>query len=166
MFGGIVRDDDVFGDVVVRRQNVYAGLSVLRVAGVEGVNPFDVTLKSTVLSSEVDADPAQDNAQYRTGLTLRFRVKDEEKFGKVQSQGLALTPAFIHLLFSFRNDVAIEGPNEFDNVKIGTRVNMESFVEGRVLGPTFSASVGYDFQRFYKLDRDLHLFGLRIGMGF
>ncbi|MCP4041887.1 MAG: hypothetical protein GY731_08000 [Gammaproteobacteria bacterium] len=164
--GGIVRDENSYSEALVSEHEVYLGVSVRRLKLFEKLNTFDITLRPTVYKSEVDSDPSQDNAQYRTNLTLLYRIRDEQRIDKVPSGGLGVYPAYVHLEVPFRHDVAIDGPDDFENFRIGVMLKGEFFIAGRALGPAITASLGYEFQRFYKLDKDLHLFGLRVGMGF
>lgn len=164
LFGGFLFDRDSFGDVNIDKWDYFAGIS-LRGFGFD--DAFDLTVQPTLLTSSVDNDKNQDNAQYRTNVTFLYRILDEERVEGFRNRILNnLYPAFLHLSIPFRHDVAFEGPDSYENWTIGADLSTKLFISSENFGPTFLASTGYKFQHFYKIDKDLNQFEVRLTMGF
>ena len=162
LFGGVVYDKERFGNVDVKKNNFFVGASLKGFKLANNLNPFDFTVQPTVFTSEVEGDSSQDNSQYRTNLTLLYRFIDEEQESK-KLMGMDL--AFLHLTIPFKHDVAIDGLDDFENFRIGFELTGKFFVK-KFRGTTCLASLYYDFERFYELDKNLNLFGLKFGIGF
>ena len=60
---------------------------------------------------------------------------------------------------------ANEGPNNFENFKVGVELATKVFLNTESFGPTVLASAGYSYQRFYKLNKNLDLFHFSLSMG-
>jgi hypothetical protein len=150
-FLGALYDDETFGGIHVKKKDFFFGTAL------KGIGRFDFTVQPTLFTSDVEGDKTQENSQYRTNLILLFRILDEEKRKE--------SPAFLHLVFPFRHDVALEGPKEFENFKAGVGLNAKLFTRGD-RRTTFLVSISYDHQRFTKLDKALNLFGLNFSVGF
>jgi hypothetical protein len=99
-FGGIVPDIETFGDVDVKKNDYFVGTSLCAWIGAKEcpIAPFDITIEPDVFTSEVEGDPSQDNTQYRTNMTIYYQINQP----------------FL-LLLPLRHDVAIEGPDDFEN---------------------------------------------------
>ncbi len=170
IFGGIVHDKEKFGHVDVRKNDYFVGASLKGFELSEQLNTFDVTIQPTIFTSEVEGDKSQDNSQYRTNFTLLYRICDEEKVPGIPKKVMGTYPAFLHLAIAIRHDIAIDGPKDFESFKAGIELNtkffIRSFGETKVFGTTFLASLGYYYQHFHRLDRDLNLFSFNISMGF
>lgn len=170
IFGGLLHDKERYGDVDVKKNDYFMGSSLKGFKLIEKLNTFDITIQPTVFTSEVGDDKSQDNFQYRTNVTLLYRILDEEKIPGIPKKVMGIHPAFLHLVIPFRHDIAIDGPKDFENFKVGIELNTKSFIktsqETKVLGTTFWASLKYDYQRFYRLDKDLNLYSFNISIGF
>jgi hypothetical protein len=143
-FGGVVLDIETFGGVDVKKSDYFVGTSLCTWMGTEKcpIAPFDITIGPDVFTSEVKRDPSQDNAQYRTNVTIFYQINH----------------AFL-LSIPFRHDVAIEGPDDFESWKTGVEVRYQT-------GTRFFTSLRYDHQRFLNVDKDLDLFGINISLTF
>lgn len=159
LFGGVVYDKERFGHVNVEKNDFFIGASI------KGLGAFDVTARSTVLTSEVEGDKSQDNSQYRTNLTLLYRIIDEEKGPGIPKKVLGIHPAFLHLVIPLRHDIAIDGPKDFENFRVDIELDAK-FFSTEFRGTTFLVSARYGYQRFYRLNNDLNLFSLNMSMGF
>jgi hypothetical protein len=150
-FSGVLHDKEAFGKTDVTKNDFFVGASA------KGVSRFDFTIQPTVFTSDVGLNRFQKNSQYRTNVTVLYRILDEE-----QQEG---NPAFLHLVFPFRHDVAIEGPKAFENFKAGCGLVAKLFTRGS-RRTTVLTSFTYDYQRFPKLGKTLNLFGLNLSLGF
>ena len=160
VFGGMMHDRDRFGAVHVNATDWFVG------ATLKELGRLDVTLQPTLLTAEVEDDSSQDQAQYRTALTLLYRLLDEEEEPGIPRPVAGLHPAFVHLLVPVKHDVAIDGPADFDNVAVGFEVIGKGFSGVTTLGPTVWLSVGYRYARFYHLDEGAHRVQVKVSMGF
>jgi hypothetical protein len=154
LFGGIVMDKEKYGNTIVKKNDFFVGGAFKGLSLIKK-NAFDITIQPTIFTYEVDDDKSRDNSQYRTNVTMLYRIKDEE----VTKKG------FVHLVIPFRHDIAIDGPGDFENFKIGIGLNTK-IIWSALRRTTFLISASYDYQRFYELDKNLNLFSLNISMGF
>lgn len=159
IFVGTLYDRETFGVVDVKKKDYFAG------AALKGLGAFDIILQPTFFTGDVEGDRTQRNSQYRTNALLLYRIIDEEKRPEVPEQGGAFATAFLHLVFPFKHDVAISGPKDFENTRIGVELDAKFFTT-RLRKTTFLTSLKYDYQRFHRLNRRLHLFSFNISMGF
>lgn len=187
-FGGFLIDNEAFNDktpannVTDIRRDYFAGIAL------KGIERFDLTIQPTIFSlssSNPDRAPAS-NSQYRTNLTLLYRIVDEECTPGLPEQTPAtkvarnhcrpnaierfarrphpLNIAFWQLVLPFRQDIAYHNLSAFENYKIGMESDWKFFIIPR--RTTFLASVGYDFQRFYRLNKNENNFRVSMTMGF
>lgn len=187
-FGGFLIDNEAFNDktpannVTDIRRDYFAGVAL------KGIGRFDLTIQPTIFSlssSNPNRAPAS-NSQYRTNVTLLYRIIDEECTPGLPEQTPAnkvggnhcgsnaperfarrrhpLNIAFWQLVLPLRQDVAYHNLSAFENYKIGMESDWKFFIIPR--RTTFLASVGYDFQRFYNLNKNENIFRLSMTMGF
>lgn len=157
--GGAVRDTESFGGVELRKRDYFFG------AALRGLGRFDLSVQPTLFSASVTGDASQSHRYYRTNANLLYRVKDEEEELTVPEGATGLQMAFLHLVVPFKHDVALRGPDAFENVSVGTGLDAKLFN----LGPrrtAFLASFRYNHQRFYNLRKNLNLYSLSLSMGF
>ena len=159
LFGGAVHDKETFGVVDVIKNDYFFGASL------KGFKRFDFTVQPTIFTSAVGNDATQKNSQFRTNVSALFRILDEERQPKDPDNAQSGNPAFLHLVIPFSRDVALTGPNSFENYKIGAGLNAKLFTSGNHR-TTFLASVRYDYQNFHRLRRGVNLFSLNFSMGF
>ena len=73
---------------------------------------------------------------------------------------LAWNPAeFVH-------DVALDGPDSFENWALGAELSSKLFVTTESGGPSFLLSARYLYQDYFQLDETEHQFMFRVTMGF
>ena len=167
-FGGILADREAYGEIDVRRHDYFGGAAVrgFTVESVQDwITSFDFLVQATVFDSYVENDNLQDNAQYRTNVTLLARFLDEETQPSLPDHTRPLHPAFLHLLIPFKHDIATDGLKDFENFAIGVQLNAKFFTT-RLQGTSFLCSAGYQYERFYRLDKDVHLYHINLSMGF
>jgi hypothetical protein len=159
-FAGVVDDRERFGTARLIKNDYFAGTSI------RGAGTYEITIQPTVFTSRVDGVSNQlRNSQYRTNFNFLWRIKDDEKEPGLPEKLHWLNPAFIHLAIPFKHDVAIRGLDKFENYNIGIALNAKFFRTGS-RRTTFLMSGGYQYQRFYKLDRSLNLLSFNLSMGF
>jgi hypothetical protein len=158
LFSGIVRDKERFGNVDVKREDLFVGASL------KGLGKFDVTLQPTFFKSYVTGDKSQNNSQFRTNFNLLYRILDEEDSPDTRKKIMGIYPAFVHLVIPFKHDVAMSGLPQFANVNAGIELDIKSYTTG-LRRTTFLTSFRYNYQRFYKLDRNLNLYSVNLKSG-
>ena len=159
-YGGAAFDNEVFGTRLVEKRDYYGGVSLL------GIGRWDLTLQGTVYQGGVtDSVPYNltglSNAQWRTSFIPLFRIIDVEAMPGMP-KGEA--PVFMNLVFPMRQDVATQGPGDYDNFRLGAEL-WTRIVSPHLRGTSFLISGGYAFQYFYNLDKALNIARLDIGMG-
>jgi hypothetical protein len=175
LFGGVLHDNETFGVVDVNRNDYFVGASL------KGLKRFDFTAQPTIFTADVENNPSQKNSQLRTNATVLFRILDEERQPKKcdgrrlenseETRALGCNekqpgnPAFLHLVIPFSRDVALTGPNTYENYKIGVGLNAKLFVTGEHR-TTFLASVRYDYQNFHRLGKGVNLYNINLSIGF
>ena len=129
---GAVYDREIYGTIAVEKFDYFAG-ATFRL----GLNsPIIFRAGPEFFTSTVENDASQNNSQYRTNLSLNYQ--------------------FDNFLFSipFRHDIAIEGPNNFENWKVGFEINYDLLEKLGLL----SLTAGYYYQDFFELNKHLNLF--------
>lgn len=188
LFAGFAHGTEEFGSVDVHRNDVYFGVA-LRGLGFprEGADrrlattgPLDIELQPTFLLGDQEGtnergEPVSrfSNAQYRTSLTALYRLIDNENQTVLQEMD-SLGPvhlAFLDVVVPLAHDLAIEGPNEFESVRLGVNLAAKAIVAASAqrssyLGATILAEAGYRFQEYYRIDEGDHLFNLSLKVGF
>jgi hypothetical protein len=174
LLGGYVNDRERFGAVTVRKEDYFLGASL------RGLGRFDVTAQPALFRARVTGDLSQSSSQYRTSASVLYRILDEEEeqgipdrplklhprfLRSIPAKLLGVRPAFIHLVFPFRQDTALGGLKEFENFNVGAELDAKFFTTGE-RRTTFLTSIRYNRQRFFRLDRSLNLFSFNVGMGF
>jgi len=146
---GVLFDIETFGDVDVKKNDYFAGTSLCAWYDTQNcwIAPFDITIESDVFTSEVEGDHSQDNAQYRTNLTLYYQI------AKSESNSLVL-------LVPCRYDIAIDGPDYFENWKAG--IELRFLLISERPRSKWYMSLHYDRQRFFNVDKNLNLFGINM----
>lgn len=157
-FAGFLNDTESFGNIDVRRHDYFVGSSL------KGIGAFDFTIQPTWFSSRVEGDPTQSNSQYRTNFTTLIRLVDEERKGGIPQTQSHIHLAFVHLVIPVRHDMALSGPNSFENYKIGSELDSKFFTYSRWI--TVLASLRYDYQNFYHLNRNANCFTVNLSLGF
>lgn len=172
VFAGAALRQETFADVEVQEQDFFAGLALRNLRGFRDEQSFDITLQSTLLTAEREGRDAQGRAvealahrQYRTSVVLLYRLVDKER--EIPEHQATIPPvAFLNLVLLGSHDLAVRGPRDFENLKLGGGLDAKFLLEALQGGTTFLASARYEFQRFYQLDRDAHLFFVKVSMGF
>lgn len=162
LFTGFLHDSETFGTVDVIHKDFFFGTSI---KGIGNKGKADITIQPTIMTSQVKGDDAQRNSQYRTNASLLYRIVDEEAKQEVDPAGKPLHLAFLHLVFPFKHDVAIDGPDDFENFRIGGELSSKFFSTGKHR-KSFLLSLRYDYQRFPNLDKSQNLFSFNFSMGF
>jgi hypothetical protein len=167
---GFLLDKENFGEVSVHKRDYFVGLDwkgipLTSICSPESKSALDITFQPTFFTANVSGDSSQEDAFYRTNVAILYRMLDEERTAGMPNQFGPIYFAFVHLVLPFRHDVAIDGPNSFANFRIGLQLDIKFFTNSQYL-TTFLTTAGYDFQRFYNLDKNLSLFRFMFSMGF
>ena len=139
-FSGIVYDKETYGDVDVKQNDYFIGTSF-------ALKPIDITIEPDIFTYKVQGDESRDNAQYRTNVTIYYQASEA-----------------VLLSVPFRHDVAIDGPDDFENWKIGVELS-SSLTSKKRPGTKFYTSLRYDYQRFFNVEENLNLFSINISLG-
>lgn len=140
-FGGLVYDKEEFGDTDVIKNDYFVGTTF-------PVWQLDITIQPNIFTSKVEGDESQDNSQYRTDVTTYYQINDD-----------------LLLSIPFRHDVAIEGPDDFENWKLGIELSC-SVTSKKHPSVKLFTFLRYDHQRFFNLGKDLDLFVANLTLGF
>ena len=187
-FTGFAHDFEAFGTADLEKNDYFVGASLLGWQplgkevfpfGVLSPPKFDITLQPTIFTADISDGDDEHNAQYRTSLSFVYTLLDEDRGVTTDVVGIDGEPrvvkrprplsnidvAFLQVALPFRHDVALSGTSAYENVRVG--IELDSKLTSYALGgTTFLASVGYDYQNFYQIDKDLNLFFVRLSMGF
>lgn len=174
LYLGASFNTETFGTVDVQKNDYFVGFSLKDFRGLSKDQSLDITIQPTLFTSErsgTDAsrrpvDPLE-NRQYRTAVTLLYRLIDEEKTIKPTTKPTTIPSLpFLHLVLLGSHDTAVQGPRDFESFRAGVGLDAKLIAEWLQGGTTFLASARYEFQRFYHLNRDEHLFSVSLKMGF
>jgi hypothetical protein len=169
-FAGVAQDDALYGLREVTRRDVFAGTRL------EGLGDYDITLQETLYSSAtyfIDAtrpelgvleDGTQANAQLRTTAVIARRLLDEDAHPGVPRSTAGFAPASLVFVVPASVDVAVQGADSFENVRIGGEFWLKVIGTG-LGGTTFLVTAGYDFQWFHNMSRSVHMGHLDVRMG-
>lgn len=141
LFGGAVYDKETFGDVNVKQNDYFIGTSF-------AFKPIDITIEPDIFTYQVQGDDSRDNAKYRTNVIIYHQISEA-----------------VLLSVPFRHDIAIDGPDDFENWKMGIELNYQLASKKRP-NTIFFTSLRYDYQRFFKVEKDLDLASFNIKLGF
>jgi hypothetical protein len=160
LFGGVAYDDEVFGTRLVQKRDFYGGTSLL------GIGRWDLTVQGTVYQGGVTDQIGYDltslsNAQWRTTIVPLFRIIDGDAMPGMPKGD---APVFLNLVFPLRQDVATQGPHDYDNARAGVEL-WTRIVAPHLRGTSFLVSGGYAFQYFYNIDKPLQTAHVDAGMG-
>lgn len=165
-FGGFLIDNEAFnapkpsGSTTVIRRDYFAGVAL------KGMGRFDLTVQQTVFSSSSSSHVPPSNSQYRTNVTLVYRRIDEDidRPLELPETTHVLNVASWQIALAVRQDVALHGLDAFENYKSGLESTWKLFTRpGRT---TTLVSIGYGFQRFYKLNKNDNIFDVSFKIGF
>jgi len=108
-----------------------------------------MVVQPTIFTYKVEKDSSQDNAQFRTDLLLYYQLPDKD------------------LLFTFplRYDKAIDGPDDYENWKVGAQLTKQ-WGGSNIIKPELFLTFRYDYQRFFNLDKSLNLFLMNLVVKF
>jgi hypothetical protein len=169
-FAGAAFNEETFGAVDVQKHDYFGGVSLRGLQGFRKDQTLDITVQPTLLTSEREGkgpqgtpvDPLR-NAQYRTFVTFLYRFIDHENQREVKD---ATPVVFLNGVLLASHDIAVTGPKDFESFKVGAGLDTKLVSTALQGGTTFLASARYEFQHFFRLDRDQHLFLMRVSMGF
>jgi hypothetical protein len=165
LYAAAASDRQQFDQSFVTDRDYRVGMTLTRIGDYEK-HPVDVTIEPTLYTTTVNNDPTQNNAEYRTAVNVLYRLWDEERDIRISDGGANIYPSYVHLNFPLRQDIVLTGPNNYENFRLGARLTGRFFLANKEVGPAFTASIGYDFQRFYHLNKNLQLFEVRLAVGF
>ncbi len=177
LFGNNIHEGEVFGGFIeektliasgneVKRKEFFAGMALRRIELAPGLNPFDVTYRSSYYESDVKFDSSQAHTQWRNLLTFGYRLVENPQVQWLPDRGSAIQPALLNLEVPIRHDGSVEGLREFANYRVGLQLKGD-FIFTRTPVPfPFYGTLGYAFERMYHLGENFHVFLFRLGTGF
>ncbi len=189
LFAGVAHETEQFGDVDVHRNDVFVGAAIRGLGWPKGrqsadgaghAGPLDVEVQPTLFSGDqkgLDDHGLRvnrlSNSQYRTSVTVLYRVVDNENastLGNMDGLGPAHL-AFLEVVTPFAHDVAIDGPSDFESVRFGANLVAKFIVASSAerssfFGATTLAEAGYRYQYYYRIGESQHLFNLALKIGF
>lgn len=157
-FATAMSDDERFGTTVVRK-TTYGGGSVLK-----GWRGFDFMLMGNYFryATEVNrtALPQLGSSQWRSNVRIMKRLLDEEITPGMPPSALTS----LQLVIPLRHDLALSGPNDYENVRGGVELWGKLLAPG-LRGSTFLINASVEAQYFYHLDKVIALaqVGVRLG---
>jgi tetratricopeptide (TPR) repeat protein len=148
-----------------RRRDYFLGTSPKGMLG----GRFDLTLRATRFTSDVEGISLQKNSQLRGDMTALIRIIDEEQHGNGGIPGCHPERpkphlAFVHLVGGFREDGALTGLDAYANHKWGIGLDSSFYTTGN--RTTYFLSARYDRERYFNLNRNADIFSARFSIGF
>ncbi|MBI4514932.1 MAG: hypothetical protein HY699_03835 [Deltaproteobacteria bacterium] len=182
VFVGLALGEERFGAVHQNRDDYFIGAAARGLGWLgssEGQGRLDIILQPTLYTAnrtgrEDNGSRAAslNNAQYRTATTFLYRIKDYENRATLEELP-AVGPfrlSFLNLVFPLAHDTALHGPDSYEDFSAGVEVAAKLLAAAQArrsfFGATLLASAGYTYNRFYRLGKDEHLFGLSARLGF
>ena len=151
--GGICIDRELWASTEVKKHDYFISATFRNVKR----KPIDIIIQPSVFTYKVDDDDSRKNAQYRTRITYRYKFKEVQQ---------GLSREFTYLDIPVSHDIAIDGMDDFENFKVGIRLTSKILIGDKLAGSPILFSIGYDYQRFYKLHKDLHMFVVKLSVAF
>lgn len=180
-FTGVALGQELFGDVRQNRDDFFAGLALRGLSWFDvgaQTGRFDFIIQPTVYNAnrtgrESNGQPAQSlaNTQYRTAITLLYRLKDYENEVTLD-QLPRLGPArlsFLNLVFPLAHDTAVHNLDAYNDFSLGAELAAKLIgdLSGETFfGATLLATAGYTYERFYNLGKDVQLLRVALQLGF
>jgi hypothetical protein len=140
---------------------------------------LDVVLQPTLYNgSQHGEDPkgirvaSLANTQYRTALTLLYRLRDYENEVTLEKMPKCgpMRLAVLSLVLPASQDVAVHNVDYYDNFRVGIELTSKLIAnlstDQRYVGTTMLASAGYSHQEFYRAHQGLDLFHVDFHVGF
>lgn len=143
LFSGIVSSTQTYGNVDIKKNDYFIGTSLNGWRDIKDSQLFDISIESDIFTSDVEDDPSQRNSQYRTGITVYRNI------GKTLS-----------VMIPLKYSGAINGSNDFENWTAGAELRKDFSDSASYV------SLCYEYERFFKLDKDLGTFGVNVGLVF
>lgn len=157
-FATALSDDERFGTTIIRK-TTYGGGAVMK--GWEG---FDFMLSGNYFDYRTEVNranqPELGSAQWRSNVRVLKRLIDEEITPGMP--GSALTS--LNLVVPLRHDVALDGPNDYENARGGVEL-WGKFLSPGLRGSTFLVNAGVEAQYFYHLGKVIALAQVGVRMG-
>ena len=169
-FAGYADDSQVYGQRQVMRRDLYGGTNL------KGIGAWDLGLQGTVytgntyyvdpsgMAMDLLEDRSQANAQYRTTLLLARRLIDEDTVPGVPQAHAGLAPASLVLVIPVSHDVALVGPSDYEDIRVGGELWAKLIGTG-FGGTTLLLTGGYDYQYFYRQTKSMQLAHLDVRVG-
>ncbi len=164
---GYVNDNEVFGDHRTINETVWGGVRL------EGPGKYNIGLTESYFmgtgkvadaAGNETVDDTMSSHSLRSQITVtRLLVNPDETPGVPQSVGPFASDS-LNWVFPLSWDKTIQGVDYYENLRIGTQLWWKVYGTG-VWGATVLATVGYDYQYFYNIDKHMHNAGLTLRLG-
>jgi hypothetical protein len=157
--GGYVNDNEVFGDHRVINETFFGG------ARLEGPGPYDISLNETFnKSSGTVVDPMSGveipsndlSAKIlRSGITITRRLINPDETPGVPNSVGPFANHSLNWVFPASIDNVLSDYKKFENFRVGTQLWWQVFGTG-LWGATFLTTIGYDYEYFYRINKNTH----------
>lgn len=164
---GYVNDNEVFGDHRTINETIFGGVRL------EGPGRWNIGLTESYYMSTgkiadsngvetVDPEMSSDSLRSQLAFT-HLLVNPDETPGVPQQVGPFASDS-LNWVFPLSFDKVLSGETDFENFRVGTQLWWKVYSPG-IWGTTFLATVGYDYQYFFHIDKHMHNAGLTLRMG-
>jgi hypothetical protein len=155
-FAGFLLDNEAFiaidpsQNAYPRRRDYFVGTSLKGFLW----RRFDVSIRPTWFTSGIKGVTLQKNSQLRADATGLLRLVDEDSARRKGIPGARRGThlEFVHLVGGVRKDFARTGLDAFENHKYGGGIDAAFYTTAK--RTTYLASLRYDRERFFRLDRN------------
>jgi hypothetical protein len=164
---GYVNDNEVFGDHRTINETIFGGVRL------EGPGKWNIGVTESYFMTTgkvadaqgvetVDADMSSDSLRSQLTIT-RLLVNPDETPGVPKEVGPFASDS-LNWVFPLSYDKALSGNTDFENFRVGTQLWWKVYGTG-LWGTTFLATIGYDYQYFFNINKHMHNAGLTLRMG-
>jgi len=156
---GYVNDNEVFGDHRVINETYFGG------ARLEGPGPYDLgftEIFNRATGTVVDPTsgleiPSNDLSSkiLRSSVTLTRRLINPDETPGVPNSTGPFANQSLNWVFPASIDNVLSDYKKFENFRIGTQLWWQVFGTG-LWGATFLTTIGYDYEYFYRINKNTH----------
>jgi hypothetical protein len=156
---GYVNDNEVYGDVRVITNTAFGGMRL------EGPGPYDIgftEILNVSSGTQVNASTGQEDPNadisgtiLRSTVTLSRRLINPDETPGVPDSWGPFASHSLNLVFPVSYDAVLSDYKKFENFRVGTQLWWQVFGTG-IGGATLLTTVGYDYEYFYRINKNMH----------
>lgn len=149
IFAGLAFDEDRFGRVSLNKNDYFAGATFFHP---DDGGYWTLTVQPAAFTSKVSNDASQENSQYRINVVLgRYFYTAPD--------------AWWAIVIPYCHDHAHDGPETFESSRFGAKIQYKQLTwRGGHL--RWFGSIGYDYQEFPHLIRNVHGVSANLSLSF